>query len=95
MCVTINKMTKGNIVFVIPVRINYTRTRQYVQSKCEITNWYFKGAMSRNCACSGTTSQLEKVGPTFSSFAGDRRSEFIALNLGHPRIVFAFSGFVT
>ena len=30
MCVTINKMTKGNIVFVIPVRINYCRTRQYV-----------------------------------------------------------------
>ena len=30
MCVTINKMTKGNIVFVIPVRINYTRTRQYM-----------------------------------------------------------------
>ena len=34
MCVTINKMTKGNIVFVITVRINYTRTRQYVRSKC-------------------------------------------------------------
>ena len=30
----------------------------------------FKGAMSRNCACSATTSQLEKIGPTFSSFAG-------------------------
>ena len=30
MCVTINKMTKGNIVFVIPVKINYTRTRLYV-----------------------------------------------------------------
>ena len=42
MCVTINKMTKGNIVFGIPVRRNYTKTRQYVQSKCEITNWYFK-----------------------------------------------------
>ena len=28
MCVTINNMTKGNIVFVIPVRINYCRTRQ-------------------------------------------------------------------
>ena len=42
MCVTINKMTKGNIVFVIPVRINYTRTRQYVWSKCYITNWCFK-----------------------------------------------------
>ena len=42
MCVTINKMTKGNIGFVIPVMINYTRTRQYVWSKCYITNWCFK-----------------------------------------------------
>ena len=32
MCVTINKITRGNIVFVIPVRINYTRTRQYAKS---------------------------------------------------------------
>ena len=30
MCVTINKMTRGNIVSVITVRINYIRTRQYV-----------------------------------------------------------------
>ena len=34
MCVTINKVANGNIVFVIPVRINYTRTSQNVRSKC-------------------------------------------------------------
>ena len=33
MSITIDKMTKGNIVFVIPVRINYTRTSQYVWNK--------------------------------------------------------------
>jgi len=49
MWVTSNKMTMGNIALVIPVRINHTRTRHYVWSKCQITNWYFKRLWSLLC----------------------------------------------
>ena len=38
---------------------------------------------------------LKRLAQLFQVSRGDRRSEFIALNLGHPRIVFAFSGFET
>ena len=43
---------------------------------------------------SATASQLEKIDPTFSSFAEDLHSKFIALNLNHPRIFFVVDGFV-
>ena len=38
---------------------------------------------------------LKRLAQLFQVSRGDRHSEFIALNLGHPRIFFAFSGFVT
>ena len=38
---------------------------------------------------------LKRLAQLFQVSRGDRYSELIALNLGHPRIFFAFSGFVT
>ena len=38
---------------------------------------------------------LKRLAQLFQVSRGDRHSEFIGLNLGHPRIFFAFSGFVT
>ena len=38
---------------------------------------------------------LKRLAQLFQVSRGYRHSEFIASNLGHPRIFFAFSGFVT
>ena len=37
---------------------------------------------------------LKRLAQLFQVSRGDRYSEFIALNLGHPRIFFVFGGFV-
>ena len=37
---------------------------------------------------------LKRLAQLFQVSRGDRDSEFIALNLGHPRIFFVFGGFL-
>ena len=63
---------------------------EYDQVKCCLKELCHETAHARELRVN-----LKRLAQLFQVSRGDRHSEFIASNLGHPRIFFALSGFVT